>query len=173
MFIIGGGVILNSSAAKKNFTSKRVARVYVSRRQRHRSASSTMALGPLRHSAPGPCRRWGGGALFLYVSLTFSRVYVLLRKTRWRRHSEDVISFSPSSPHLGGALPSSEGVWRHVSSGSRRIMSMVVFGGSGVRSSTSVCLQIGAFPSMFLFISGGCCVVRWTIGVLARRFSTV
>jgi len=61
-------------------------------------------------------------------------------------------------------LASLEGVCRCVSSGSRRILSVVVFGGSGVRSSTFVCLKVGSFRSATVVV-----LVRWSYGDLARQ----
>ena len=73
---------------------------------------------------------------------------------------------------------SPEGVWRLVSDGSRgngRRLSSVDPTGSGLRSSASVCLQVGSFRSMLLFIGGGCCsgaLVPWGLSTTTSRLST-
>jgi len=84
----------------------------------------------------------GGRASFLVVLLKFGRVCVLLRKTRRWRLPKDGIRLSPPSPVPMMLLASSEGVWRFISSGSRGIWLVFVFGGSAWIQSSSIYVRV-------------------------------
>ena len=120
----------------------------------------------------------GGRPRFQMFFLRFVRVCVLLRKLKQWRLSKDGIRFTPSSPFLTVLLASSEDVCRFVSDGfagfGRRLSSADPLE-YDIRLSTFMCLQVGSFRSMLLFIGGGCCsvaLVLWGFSMMTSRLST-